>query len=91
MSVGRFQAFDKESQRRLCESPHVRNAVFRVVPRNDGKTLLQFGSAVASRSGSRPATRISGSVFRLLFKFHVVYSQVLLHSAKRGVMRQFGG
>ena|ERR1700683_2218159 len=75
----------------VCDRYERTRSWFRVVPLNDGKTLLQFGSAVASRSGSRPATRISGSVFRLLFKFHVVYSQVLLHSAKRGVMRQFGG
>jgi len=58
-----------------------------VVPLGDGKTLLQFGSAVASgRRDHRPRGRGS-RFFRLLMTFHVVYSQVLLGAARRGVMR----
>jgi hypothetical protein len=30
-------------------------------------------------------------LFRLLLKFHVVYSQVLLHAAKRVAMRNWKG
>lgn len=71
----------------MCDRYERTRSWFRVVPLNGGKTLLQFGSAVASRSGDQPATRTRGRLFRLLLKFHVVYSQVLLHAAKRGVMR----
>jgi hypothetical protein len=60
----------------------------RYEPLSDGKTLLQFGSAVASRSGDHPARGLRGGFFRLLLKFHVVYSQLLLHAAKLGVMRR---
>ena len=61
---------------------------FRVTPQESAATLLQFGSAVASRSNSGAVPRARGSLFGLLLKFHVVYSQVLLHAAKRGVMRK---
>jgi hypothetical protein len=72
----------------MCDRYERTRSWFRVLPLSDGKTLLQFGSAVASRrSGGQPATRTGVSLFRLLLKFHVVYSQVLLHAAKRGVMR----
>jgi hypothetical protein len=71
----------------MCDRYERTRSWFRVVPLSEGKTLLQFGSAVASRIGTRTATRARGwSLFRLLLKFHVVYSQVLLHASKRGVM-----
>ena len=70
----------------MCDRYERTRSWFRVVPLND-ETLLQFGSAVASRKGDRPAIRKPRSLFRLLLKFHVMYSQVLLHAAKRGVMR----
>jgi hypothetical protein len=57
---------------------------FRVVPVRDGGTLLQFGSAVAVRREG-PVARPS-LMFRLLLRFHVIYSQVLLWAARRGVM-----
>jgi len=71
----------------MCDRYERTRSWFRVVPLNDGKTLLQFGSAVASKTGNESATRTCGRLFRLLLKLHVVYSQVLLHAAKRGVMR----
>jgi hypothetical protein len=71
----------------MCDRYERTRSWFRVVPLDDGKTLLQFGSAVASRIGTRTATRARGSWFRLLLKFHVVYSQILLHASKRAVMR----
>lgn len=75
----------------MCDRYERTRSWFRALPLSDGKTLLQFGSAVASRSGGQPATRAGVSVFRLLLKFHVMYSQVLLHAAKRGVMRNRAG
>jgi hypothetical protein len=71
----------------MCDRYERTRSWFRVVPLRDGKTLLQFGSAVASRGGDQPGTRIRVSLFRPLLKFHVVYSQLLLHAAKRRVMR----
>jgi hypothetical protein len=69
----------------MCDRYERTRSWFRVLPLDDGETLLQFGSAVASRSDPR-AARARGSLFGLLLKFHVVYSQVLLHAAKRRVM-----
>jgi hypothetical protein len=64
---------------------------FRVVPANGGGTVLQFGSAVASRRDGPGREPRPSLVFRLLLRFHVIYSQVLLWSAKRGVMRGQAG
>ena len=71
----------------MCDRYERTRSWFRVVPMSGGRTLLQFGSAVAAsgvetRSGSR-----GGGGFRLLLRFHVLYSQALLHAAKRGVMK----
>jgi hypothetical protein len=71
----------------MCDRYERTRSWFRVVPLKDGKTLLQFGSAVASRRGDRPGSRMRVSPSYLLLKVHVVYSQLLLHAAKRGVMR----
>lgn len=76
-----------DTQLLMCDRYERTRSWFRVVALNDGRTLLQFGSAVASRSGLRAMPRADGSLFRLLLKFHVIYSQVLLHAAKRRVMR----
>jgi hypothetical protein len=71
----------------MCDRYERTRSWFRVVPLKDGKTLLQFGSAVASNGGPRVAARARGTLFRLLSTFHVVYSQVLLNAARRGVLR----
>jgi hypothetical protein len=71
----------------MCDRYERTRSWFRVVPLNDGKTLLQFGSAVASKGSAPTVPRTRRSLFRGLLKFHVMYSQVLLHAAKRGVMR----
>ena len=70
----------------MCDRYERTRSWFRVMALNDGTTLLQFGSAVASGSDHRTRAMARGNLFRLLLKFHVVYSQVLLHVAKRGVM-----
>jgi hypothetical protein len=81
--VGRRTA----TQLLMCDRYERTRSWFRVVPLSDGKTLLQFGSAVASRSAKRPATGLRANLFHVLLKFHVIYSKVLLHAAKRGAMR----
>ncbi len=70
----------------MCDRYERTRSWFRVMPLNDGKTLLQFGSTVASGSDHQTRAMARGNLFRLLLKFHVVYSQVLLHVAKRRVM-----
>jgi hypothetical protein len=81
----------------MCDRYERTRSWFRVVPLGGGRTLLQFGSAVAAA----PATAASGgeasadaakvatssAVFRLLLGFHILYSQLLLSAAKAGVMR----
>ena len=75
----------------FCDRYERTRSWFGVVPLSDGSTLLQFGSAVASMKGPRTPTTARGTLFRLLLKFHVVYSQVLLHAAKRVAMRNWKG
>lgn len=47
------------------------------------RTLLQFGSGIAAQQDPRTGQQKRSLGFRLLGGFHVVYSQVLLHSARR--------
>lgn len=72
----------------MCDRYERTRSWFKVVPLDAGKTLLQFGSAVASRLDRKTESRSRGYLFRVLFKFHVVYSQIMLYAAKRGVMRK---
>ena len=58
---------------------------FRVAPLGGETTLLLFGSAIAASSDPRNSRRTP--VFRLLLTFHVAYSQLLLHSARRTALR----
>jgi hypothetical protein len=71
----------------MCDRYERTRSLFRVLPLNEGSTLLQFGSAVASTSNPRRSTWARRSLFRLLMKFHVAYSQILLYAASRGVMK----
>jgi hypothetical protein len=71
----------------MCDRYERTRSWFSVVPLSDGKTLLQFGSAVASGRRNPPAPRMRLSLFRLLLKFHVVYSRVLLHAAEGRMLR----
>ena len=70
----------------MCDRYERTRSWFKVVRLDSGKTLLQFGSAVASRRGQRIESRSHSYLFRLLLVFHVMYSQILLYAAKRGVM-----
>ena len=67
----------------MCDRYERTRSWFRVVPLDEGRTLLQFGSAVAASRSPRS----SGPTSSLLSRFHVLYSQILLHSAKAGVER----
>lgn len=65
----------------MCDRYERTRSWFRVVPLKERKTLLQFGSAVASGGGDQVETGIRANLFRPLLKFHVVYSQLLLYGA----------
>jgi hypothetical protein len=71
----------------MCDRYERTRSWFCVVPLDGGKTLLRFGSAVAASGDQQTGARTRDNRFRLLLKFHVVYSQVLLNAARRGVMR----
>lgn len=76
----------------MCDRYERTRSWFRVVPLGGGKTLLQFGSAVAAAPGSaaaESAAKVSApsAVFRLLLQFHILYSRLLLSAAKAGVMK----
>jgi hypothetical protein len=71
----------------MCDRYERTRSWFSVVRLDAGKTLLQFGSAVASRSEQKTESKVRRFMFRLLMKFHVAYSEILLHAAKRGVGR----
>ena len=70
----------------MCDRYGKTRSWFRVVPAESGGTLLQFGSAVASRRDGPAGVARPSIVFRWLRRFHVLYSQVLLWSATRGIM-----
>ena len=71
----------------MCDRYERTRSWFRVVPVSEGKTLLQFGSAVASRSNSQSGSRAGRFLFGHLLRFHVLYSQILLRAAKRGLTK----
>ncbi|HSY97107.1 MAG TPA: hypothetical protein VK793_15905, partial [Steroidobacteraceae bacterium] len=60
----------------------------RVVPVGGDRTLLQFGTAVAAARDNRTGTAALGGGMRLLLRFHVLYSKVLLHAATVGIMKR---
>jgi hypothetical protein len=74
----------------MCDRYERTRSWFRVVSLDGGRTLLQFGSAIAAERtdrADRAGGRALGRRFRLLLGFHVFYSQLLLHAAKIGVTK----
>jgi hypothetical protein len=71
----------------MCDRYERTRSWFGVLPIADGKTLLQFGSSVAATRNRRGGGSALGGKFRLLLGFHILYSQVLLNSAKSGLMK----
>jgi hypothetical protein len=71
----------------MCDRYERTRSWFCVVPLSGNRTRLQFGSAVAAARdrGTDPEPRDKG--FRLMLRFHVLYSQVLLHAAKARLLR----
>ena len=63
----------------MCDRYERTRSWFRVEPMHGGKTRLQFGSAVASTNGASAAA--PAGRFSALLRFHILYSQLLLHAA----------
>ena len=71
----------------MCDRYERTRSWFRVTPLDGGRTLLQFGSAVAAVGNPRTGAAALSGGFQLLLGFHIVYSQALLHAAKAGVLK----
>jgi hypothetical protein len=65
----------------MCDRYGRTRSWFCVAPVNGG-TRLRFGSAVAAARGKRAGAKRPGGSFPWLLRFHVLYSQLLLHAAK---------
>jgi hypothetical protein len=85
-SATRFAAWyvgeRSSTQLLMCDRYERTRSWFQVVPIAGNRTRLRFGSAVAAGrdGGSGPKSQDRG--FRVMLRFHVLYSQVLLHAAK---------
>jgi hypothetical protein len=53
-----------------------------------GGTRLLFGSAIVAVARAEPANCSPGTVFRVLLRFHKLYSHLLLHAAKSRLERR---
>ena len=71
----------------MCDRYERTRSWFRVVPLDGGRTLLQFGTAVAAKPDKRSGLAEVGVGFRLLMGFHVRYSRILLNAARHGMMK----
>jgi hypothetical protein len=71
----------------MCDRYEKTRSWFRVMSLDGGRTLLQFGSAVAAKPDRRTGIVAMGGGFRLLMGFHVLYSRILLNAARRSVMK----
>jgi len=71
----------------MCDRYERTRSWFRVAQLDTGRTLLQFGSAVAAARDRRTGGEALGGGFGLLLGFHVLYSQLLLNAAKVGLTK----
>jgi hypothetical protein len=70
----------------MCDRYERTRSWFSVTPTRGG-TRLRFGSAVAAKRGTPTDAPERPAAFGLLLRFHVLYSQALLHAAKRNLGR----
>ena len=71
-----------ENEILMCDFQGRTRSWLKVVPVDDARTRLYFGSAVVHIRNPKTGARSPGSVFQVLLGFHKVYSILLLHSAK---------
>ncbi|HEY2678806.1 MAG TPA: hypothetical protein VGI65_17670 [Steroidobacteraceae bacterium] len=71
----------------MCDRYERTRSWFGVVRISGNRTRLQFGSAVAAtRDAGRGTPHRSGG-FRVMLRFHVLYSRMLLHAAAKRATR----
>jgi hypothetical protein len=75
-----------ETQLLMCDRYEKTRSWFRVLPTGGGSTVLQFGSAVAAQRNSQTGAVTMSLGFRWLMGVHVLYSRVLLASARKRLM-----
>jgi hypothetical protein len=76
-----------ETQLLMCDRYEKTRSWFRVVPAGDRETVLQFGSAVAAGRDRQAGAVSMSRGFRWLMGFHVLYSKVLLGTARNRLIR----
>jgi hypothetical protein len=69
----------------MCDRYERTRSWFCAVPNSSGGTRLHFGSAVAAGPGERGEGAERPAVFNFLLGFHVLYSQALLHAARKNL------
>jgi hypothetical protein len=72
----------------MCDRYERTRSWFRVVPMEGGSTRLQFGSAVAVRHEQHTVTSQRSGSPGVLLRFHLLYSRILLHCAKKRVIQR---
>jgi hypothetical protein len=89
-TAGRFSVWyvgqRTPSQLLMCDRYERTRSWFCVAPQSGGGTRLLFGSAVAAKRGKQEQPSLGGG-FHFLLRFHILYSQLLLHAAKRNFPR----
>jgi hypothetical protein len=71
----------------MCDRYERTRSWFRVVPVAGNRTRLQFGSAVASTRDAGSDAPHRGGRFRVMLRFHLLYSRMLLHAAAKRATR----
>lgn len=77
-----------ENELLMCDFLSRTRSWFMIVPVNESRTRLYFGSAVVPEKNPRTGRSSLGFVFRALLDFHQIYSVLLLHSATLKIARQ---
>jgi hypothetical protein len=72
----------------MCDFLGRTRSWFMVVPMNQERTQLYFGSAVSPKEDPKTGRRSLGFVFHALLGFHQIYSILLLYSAKLRIQNQ---
>jgi hypothetical protein len=72
----------------MCDRYEKTRSWFRVAPADGGRTVLQFGSAVAASRKRATGAMPMGLGFRWLMAFHVLYSRILLSAAGRRLTKR---
>lgn len=77
-----------ENQLLMCDFLRQTRSWFMILPTNETRTKLYFGSAVSSREDPKTGKSSFGFVFPALLGFHQIYSILLLHSAQSRLQRE---